>query len=43
MTEPAFYRLPPSEITAAKARSESLVHELEAAYARWEALEALST
>jgi len=39
MMEPAFYRLPPAEISAAKARSESLILELEAAYARWEALE----
>jgi ATP-binding cassette subfamily F protein uup len=39
MSESPFYRLPPAEIAAAKARSESLIHELEAAYARWEILE----
>jgi len=39
MIDPAFYRLPPPEISAAKIRSESLIHELAAAYTRWEALE----
>jgi len=37
-----FYQKDPAEIAETEARSESLSHELEKAYARWEHLEELS-
>jgi ATP-binding cassette subfamily F protein uup len=40
MSDPAFYRGTPDDIARARQRYESLIPELEAAYARWEALEA---
>jgi ATP-binding cassette subfamily F protein uup len=39
LADPAFYRQPGPEITAAKQRAEALIVELEAAYHRWETLE----
>lgn len=42
MSDPAFYQKPGPEIAAAKDRLEALGLELEAAYERWEALEALN-
>jgi ATP-binding cassette subfamily F protein uup len=41
MADPAFYRQPGAEITTATGRLESLQQQLQAAYSRWEALEAL--
>jgi ATP-binding cassette subfamily F protein uup len=37
--DPAFYRQPAGEVTAANARLAALQAELEQAYARWQALE----
>ncbi|HEX7045002.1 MAG TPA: ATP-binding cassette domain-containing protein [Burkholderiales bacterium] len=40
--DPAFYQQPGDRIASTLARLERVTHELEAAYARWEALEALA-
>jgi ATP-binding cassette subfamily F protein uup len=40
MADPSFYRKDGAEIAEAKAKLETLEHELAASYARWEALEA---
>ena len=42
LSDPSFYRQAGAEIAAAKARLESLEQELDKAYQRWEALEALN-
>lgn len=42
MAAPSFYQQPGAEIAGAKARLEAIGRELEAAYERWEALEALN-
>jgi len=42
MADPEFYRRGGEEIARATARHEELGAELEAAYARWEELEALA-
>jgi ABC transport system ATP-binding/permease protein len=41
LSDPSFYRRPGAEIAGAKARLETLERELDEAYQRWEALEAL--
>ncbi|MCY2961199.1 MAG: ATP-binding cassette domain-containing protein [Planctomycetota bacterium] len=43
MSDPAFYRGPAADITAKTARLAELGREIDAAYARWEALTALPT
>jgi ATP-binding cassette subfamily F protein uup len=43
LSDPSFYRQAGAEIAASKARLESLEQELDEAYQRWEALEALNT
>ena len=40
MSDPSFYRSAPEEIAQARQRYEGIIPELEAAYARWEELEA---
>ena len=42
LADPAFFRKPKAEITQATERSEAVATELEAAYRRWEELEALA-
>ena len=41
MADPAFYQLGKEDITAATARAESIPHELELCFERWEELEGL--
>jgi ABC transport system ATP-binding/permease protein len=43
MADPSFYQRPGPEIAGAKVRLEAVGQELEEAYRRWEALEALNT
>jgi ATP-binding cassette subfamily F protein uup len=43
MADPAFYRQTSAEITGSQKRTEELAAELEAAYRRWEELEAIAT
>lgn len=43
MAEPAFYQGPPADIATAQAETADLQSQLDAAYARWEELEALAS
>jgi ATP-binding cassette subfamily F protein uup len=42
LADPAFFKKPKTEVTRVTERSEALARELEIAYKRWEALEALA-